>query len=205
MSWFMAAAYDRMMLRSEAACLAEWRQELLADVSGEVLEIGAGTGSNLQHYPRGLSRLVLSEPDRYMRSKLVHRCSEPGTRVEVLAAAADDLPLPSQSFDVVVSTLVLCSVRDLPRAVREVFRVLRPGGRLVFIEHVAADDPVRYRWQRRLEPVWKRIADGCHLTRRSHQAMQLAGFTLEEVRSESMRKAVPLVRPTVRGVARRER
>jgi ubiquinone/menaquinone biosynthesis C-methylase UbiE len=123
-------------------------------------------------------------------------------RVEVLDASLDDLPWPAEAFDAVVGTLVLCSVPRLDRALAEIHRVLTPRGRFVFLEHVAADNrPRRLRWQHRVEPLWKRISGGCHLTRRTADAIVAAGFEIADIRRESMRKAWPLVRPTIRGVA----
>jgi SAM-dependent methyltransferase len=125
-----------------------------------------------------------------------------GSSVEIRPDSAGRLADADGSFDVVVSTLVLCSVPDQPAALVELRRVLRPGGRLAFLEHVAAvDRPGRLRWQQRLEPVWKRLAGGCHLTRRTAEAVGGAGFTLGEITRESARKAAPVVRPTVRGHA----
>lgn len=202
MSWLLAKIYDRFMRQSEEACLAEWRRQLIAPLEGDVLEIGAGTGANLAHYAEGGRRLVLAEPDPHMRAKLVRKLRASGRAAEVLPDAVGSLPLDPGSFDVVVSTLVLCSVESLPGALADVHRVLRPGGRLVFIEHVAADDrPERLKWQERLEPVWVRVASGCHLTRRTDLAIERAGFELASLTRESMRKALPFVRPSVRGVA----
>lgn len=198
-----AALYDRFMQGSEEACLGQWRAELLADLTGHVLEVGAGTGLNLAHYPRTLSRLVLSEPDPHMRRKLAEKVrAQHWDRGEVLDGSLEALPHPAETFDAVVGTLVLCSVPRPDHALQEIYRVLRPGGRFVFLEHVAAEDrPGRLRWQRRIEPVWKRLAGNCHLTRRTGDAILAAGFALVEIRRESMRKAWPVVRPTIRGVA----
>lgn len=205
MSRLLAIAYDRLTARTEAACLQAWRAELLAGVAGDVLEIGAGTGHNLAHYGPEVRRLVLAEPDRHMRARLAARMSAtppPAAAVEVVAAPAERLPFADGEFDAVVSTLVLCSVTDLAAALAEVRRVLRPGGRLLFVEHVAATTrPDRLRWQRRLEPLWRRAAGGCHLTRTTGVAIAAAGFRLDDVTSESMRQALPVVRPTVRGRA----
>ena len=167
MSWLAAALYDRFMRGSEQACLARWRGELLHDVAGEVLEVGAGTGSNVPHYPQAVTRLVLAEPDRHMRQRLQARCASLSLQsAEVYDASLGVLPIASESFDIAVSSLVLCSVPSLEAALAEIFRVLRPGGRFVFLEHVAAEGrPERLKWQRRIEPVWKRLAGNCHLTR----------------------------------------
>lgn len=203
MGRIMAAIYDRMTAESEAACLQEWRAALLRDLSGDVLEVGAGTGVNLPHYPATLRHLVVSEPDPHMRRRLdARRAGHTGPRTEVVAWSVDALPVPDESFDAVVATLVLCSVPDLGRAIAEIHRVLKSGGRFVFLEHVAAERrPRRLRWQRRVEPVWKRIAGNCHLTRRTADAIAAGGLRIEELTRESMRKAWPLVRPTIRGWA----
>jgi ubiquinone/menaquinone biosynthesis C-methylase UbiE len=199
----MAAIYDRFMRRTEAH-LVPWRAALLSGLSGRVLELGAGTGVNLPFYPRALERLVLAEPDRHMRARLAARVGRERPGAEVVDASAEALPFDDGAFDAVVSTLVLCSVRDVERALGEARRVLRPGGALVFLEHVAADErPARLRWQRRLEPIWKRVAGNCHLTRRTAEAIAAAGFVLEACERESLREALPFTRPSVRGVARR--
>ena len=199
----MASLYDRLTSASEVACLQQWRAELLAGLTGDVLEVGAGTGLNLPFYPPGLARLVLSEPDPHMRRRLMARRQQPEvTPWELSDASLDDLPFPADSFDTVVGTLVLCSVPRPAQALAEIHRVLKPGGRFVFLEHVAAEDrPRRLRWQHRVEPLWKRLAGGCHLTRRTAEAIVAAGFAIPNIQRESMRKAWPLVRPTIRGVA----
>lgn len=205
MSWMMSAIYDRFMQGTEEACLRQWRADLLEGLNGDVLEIGAGTGVSLSAYPAAVSHLILSEPDRHMRRKLdaAVRANRHAS-AEILDASLPTLPLGDDSCDAVVSILVLCSVSDLDRSLAEVHRVLRPGGRLAFLEHVAAETrPDRYKWQRRLEPFWKLIAGGCHLTRRTEDAIRRAGFEVESIQRESIRKAHPLVRPSIRGIARK--
>jgi ubiquinone/menaquinone biosynthesis C-methylase UbiE len=205
MSRLMSLIYDRFMRASERACLEEWRSELLADLSGSILEIGAGTGANLPRYPSAVTRLVLVDDDPHMLAKLETRVRESGREmdIEIREASAASLPFPDASFDAVVSTLVLCSVPDPDVVLREVRRVLRPNGTFVYLEHVAGEEGTsRLAWQRRVEPVWRRIAGNCHLTRRTGEAIRRAGFVVDEERAESMRKALPIVRPTVRGVAR---
>lgn len=198
-----ARLYDRVMRGVEEAGLATWRTELFAGLAGDVLEIGAGTGRNLDHYPTTLRRLVLTEPDRHMRAQLDRRFVTSGRVAQVVDAPAESLPFPDATFDAVVSTLVLCSVADQRASLAEIRRVLRPGGKLVFIEHVAAQGrPRRLRWQHRLEPVWRRVAGNCHLTRQTEQELLAAGFRLESCERASMRKAPPVVRPVIRGIAR---
>ena len=188
------------MASTEAAGLADWRRDLLGDLSGEVLEIGAGTGTNLSWYPDAVTRLVITEPDPHMRKRLEPRL--PGT-AELVDAGVDPLPFGDDTFDAVVSTLVLCSVPDPAAALAEIRRVLRPDGRFVYIEHVAAiDRPNRLKWQRRIEPIWKRVVGNCHLTRTTDLTMAEAGFVVDEERRQSLPKAPPWLRPTIRGVAR---
>lgn len=205
MPWLMAALYDRTLRAAEDAGLRAWRQDLLHDLSGDVLEVGAGTGLNLPHYTPAVTRLVLAEPDRHMRAKLSSKPVPPGVgRVEIVDAVIEGLPMPDASFDAVVSTLVLCSVDDLERALGEVRRVLRPMGRFVFLEHVADEvSPRVRRWQERVEPLWKRIAGNCHLARRTEQAIVAAGLEIQRVEREGIPKAMALGRPSARGVARK--
>lgn len=200
----MAATYDRFTARTEAAGLAEWRRDLLADLRGDVLEIGAGTGRNLRWYPATVTGLVMTEPDPFMRARLAAKVTDargPDV-VTVLDHPAERLRFDDGSFDAVVSTLVLCSVADPAATLAEIFRVLRPGGRLVYLEHVAAiDAPRTMRWQRRFEPVWRRVADNCHLTRSTEQAIATAGFEVAVERRQAMPLAPPVLRATVRGAA----
>jgi len=203
MSRLFSLLYDRITAPMEEACLQEWRSQLLGDLSGSVLEVGAGTGANLSHYPRAVERLVLAEPDAGMRRKLERKVAAWGRAAEVVDAPAERLPVADASFDAVVSTLVLCSVPDQQEALAEIRRVLKDGGRLVVVEHVAAPDdkPDRQRWQRRVEPVWKRVAGNCHLTRDTAAALEAAGFDTSGIERQSIRKAAPIVRASIRGAA----
>jgi SAM-dependent methyltransferase len=197
-----ALLYDRFMRGVEEGGLTDWRIALLADLEGTVLEVGAGTGRNVDLYPPAITRLVLSEPDRHMRARLAPVAAR--FPAEVIEAPAEALPFAERSFDAVVATLVLCSVQDLDSALAEIYRVLRPGGRFVFIEHVAAGDrPRRLVWQRRIEPAWRRVAGNCHLTRQTEEAIARCGFEIAVIERASMRKAPGVVRPTIRGTARR--
>lgn len=199
----MARVYDRVMASSEQACLQRWRSELFADLRGRVLEVGAGTGASLPCYPDTLDELLLAEPDPHMRRQLEARL-QGRANVHVCADPIESLTAADASFDAVVSSLVLCSVAAPERALAEVFRVLRPGGRLVFIEHVAAHgEPARLRWQRRVEPLWKRVAGNCHLTRDTEQSIRAAGFEFDQLEHGSLQNPMPLVRPSIRGLARK--
>lgn len=197
----VAALYDRIMCGVEEAGLTEWRRQLLGDLSGTVLEIGAGTGRNVNLLPSTVERLLLCEPDRHMRARLRHvAAGRPAT--EILDAGAEHLPLPDASVDVVLSTLVLCSVDDPRASLGEIVRVLRPGGTFVFIEHVAATDrPGRLAWQQRIEPLWRRVAGNCHLARDTESTIAASGLMVKTIDRASMRKAPAFVRPTIRGKA----
>lgn len=199
-----ARLYDRVLAPLEEAGLQAWRAELLADLTGTVVEIGAGTGANLAHYPATVDRLVLTEPEPAMLAQLRARLDRAPAGVDVVArrASAASLPLGDGEADAVVATLVLCTVPAPGAVLAEVRRVLRPGGRLVFLEHVAADDrPERLRRQRRVDLVWPHVAGGCRLTRRTEAAIVDAGFALEAVTRESARKAPTFIRPMIRGSA----
>jgi SAM-dependent methyltransferase len=200
-----AAIYDRALAGTERRGLAELRARLLSEASGHTLEIGAGTGLNLAHYPEAVTRLVLAEPEPHMAKRLRVRLeAEPPTPpVEVVTAAAEDLPFEDAGFQTVVSTLVLCTVEDPVRAVAEARRVLEPGGALLFIEHVRSERPGLARWQDRLERPWGWVAAGCHPNRATGETLASAGFWIERLDRGTLRGAPPPVRPLVSGVARR--
>lgn len=199
----MAKFYDASMKNTEARCLGAWRKELLAPLEGEILEVGAGTGVNLAFYESARTRLTLAEPEHHMRSILERRVNErQNIPIEVCDAGSEDLPFEDACFDAVVSTLVLCSVKDVKRSLVEIRRVLRPGGSFVFLEHVAAENnPSRLKWQKRLEPIWVHIGGNCHLTRRTLSSITDAGFDVERLSQDEMFPAPAIVRPTIRGVA----
>jgi ubiquinone/menaquinone biosynthesis C-methylase UbiE len=197
-----ARFYDRCMAGTEQAGLAEQRRGLLADVSGSVIELGAGTGVNLQHYPSsGINELALVEPEAPMAQRLERRVAASSLPARVVRAPAEELPLPDDSFDVAVCTLVLCTVRDQPRALSELRRVLKPGGRLMFLEHVRSEDPNVARWQDRIQPLWVRCGHGCHCNRPTLECLGAAGFTVRDVTHTRVPKAPPIVRPMIVGMA----
>jgi ubiquinone/menaquinone biosynthesis C-methylase UbiE len=188
-SRIFAAGYDLAFARGEHAGMADHRRALLAAASGRVLEIGAGTGLNLPHYPDGIE-LVLTEPEAPMARRLERRG---GT---VIPASAEALPFEDASFDTAVSTLVLCTVPDPERAVAELARVLKPGGRLLFIEHVRGEGRLA-RWQDRLERPWRRIGNGCHANRDT--LALLRGRFDVQARRETWHRMPRLIRPLVVG------
>jgi ubiquinone/menaquinone biosynthesis C-methylase UbiE len=163
-----AAHYERMV--------AERKRGLLSGLSGDILEIGPGAGPNLGYYAKD-ARWVGVEPNPYMVPYLRKAAEQAGLKIEIRSGLAEKLPADDQSVDTVVSTLVLCSVSDPARALREILRVLKPGGRFFFVEHVAAPQGTRLRTvQRFIRPLWKRIADGCHPDRETGPAIEQAGF-----------------------------
>jgi ubiquinone/menaquinone biosynthesis C-methylase UbiE len=199
-----AAGYDRVMAGTEKAGLAARRRALLAGVRGHVLEIGGGTGANLEHYPAAVEELVVTEPEEPMARRLERKADGAAMNVRVVRAPAEALPFDDDSFDFAVSTLVLCTVPDQARALAEIRRVLKPGGRLVFIEHVRAADGERLaRWQDRLNPLQQRIGCGCNCNRDTLAAIQTAGFAPDDVEHGRLEKAPPFVRPLIAGTAQR--
>jgi len=202
MSYLVAKFYDKMLATAEEVCLRDWRRELLKNISGNVLEIGAGTGSNIKFYPSSVSSLVLSEPDKHMRHQLEQKMTNTKLNITLASGSAEKIEAQDESFDVVVSTLVCCSVTNLEKALAEIKRVLTVNGLLIFLEHVAADQGTkRRRWQNIINPFWRKLAGNCHLNRETESAILAAGFEIMEIKRESMRKVISVVRPTIRGIA----
>jgi ubiquinone/menaquinone biosynthesis C-methylase UbiE len=197
---FFALTYDRQMAKVEKAGLHAHREQLLSSLAGRVLEIGGGTGSNLSSYGAAVTSLTITEPDRHMLRRLEAHVREQMPTARVLRAPAEDLPFGDDAFDAVVSTLVLCGVDDQPRALREIRRVLRPGGQLVFFEHVRSDDPKVARQQDRMNPV-NRFVAGCECNRPTLESIRGAGFDVE-ASTATLWKAPPFLRPAIVGRAR---
>ncbi len=217
-----AALYDRVLKGTEENGLGAMRAELLAGASGRVIEIGAGTGVNLDLYGDDVEDLTLVEPDAHMGAKLRKRLAERGegaartgtgasadalagtakpTPAHLVAAPAEALPFADDTFDTAVAMLVLCTIPDPVAAIEEISRVLRPGGRLLFIEHVRAAEPASARRQDQLETPWRFFADGCHCNRDTEASLRASSFELETIEHGRMPKAPPIVRPLIRGTA----
>jgi ubiquinone/menaquinone biosynthesis C-methylase UbiE len=199
-SRFFALTYDRSSAKVEQAGLGAIREDLVGGASGDVLEIGGGTGANLRHYGPGVGSLTITEPETPMLKRLEKKVREQGSRAKVLRAPAEDLPFDDDSFDTVVSTLVLCGVDDQPRALREIRRVLRPGGRLVFIEHVRSDDPKLARTQDRMNGL-NRFMVCCDCNRPTLDTIRKEGFEIERIDQTTMPKVPRFVSPLIAGTA----
>ena len=197
---FFALTYDRQVAKVEKAGLGELRQKLLADASGRVLEVGSGTGANLPYYGPGVESLTVTEPEPAMLRRLEQRVREQTPKAKVVRAPAEQLPFEDDAFDVAVSTLVLCGVDDQARALGELRRVLRPGGRLIFIEHVRSDEPGLARWQDRLNAMIRLVAC-CDCNRRTLDSIKAEGFEVTAVEHTSLKKVPPWDRPLIAGTA----
>ena len=200
-SWFSARIYDPFLWVAERWGMAQRRRSLVAHARGAVLEIGAGTGLNLAHYPPGLDRLVLCEPDRHMARRLKRRVAHLNAAAEVVDAQAEKLPFEEATFDTVVSTLVLCTVADPESSLDEIRRVLHPGGALLFLEHVRSEDTRLARWQDRLHRPWGAFADGCQCNRRTLERIRARGYAVSMLDRSTWRLMPPIVRPLVAGRA----
>jgi ubiquinone/menaquinone biosynthesis C-methylase UbiE len=194
-----ARAYDLLFRSIEANGLRDARRRLVGSLSGRVLEIGAGTGLNAIHYPDSVAELVLTEPEEAM-TRLLERKPETA-RATVVRAAADALPFPDAHFDAVVGTLVLCSVPRPEAALAEIRRVLKPGGRLMFLEHVRSPDPRRARWQDRLNRPWRALNVGCNCNRDTEASIRAAGLEIVAIETRRFEGMPRLASPAIVGAA----
>lgn len=197
-----ARGYDRFTKASEDAGLRDRRRALLARAQGRTLEIGAGTGANLELYPDSVTELVLTDPDAQMRRELETKLAASGRVAQVVDARGEHLPFPDASFDTAVATLVFCTIPHPDAALAEIARVLAPEGRLLFLEHVRASDPGTAKWQDRLERPWGWFGRGCHPNRDTLAAINASALEVVDVERDQLPKAPSIVRPLVLGQAR---
>ena len=198
--WLFAAWYDLLNAGVEGR-VAPYRTETAGRTWGDVLEIGGGTGANLPYYPADV-KLTFIEPDPHMVKRLRRTISRHGRDAKIVPQPAENLPFPDESFDCVVTTLVLCMVDDHDRVVSEARRVLRPGGAFYFYEHVVSPRR-RGRWcQNKLNPLWKFATTGCNLNRDLTAGIRSAGFDSVEIRSFDLSVGLPVTIPNIVGVAR---
>ena len=176
-----ARYYARVSVGMDRGGMAGHRARLLSGLTGTVVEPGCGNGRNFAHYPSTVTRVLAMEPDPYLRARAEQAARAAPVPVDVVDALAEHVPAPDESFDAAVTCLMLCSVQDQATTLNELRRVLRPGGRLRFLEHVRAETPILAAVQRALEAtIWPRIAGGCHPARGTEAALR-AAFTVDEV------------------------
>ncbi|MEU3708497.1 class I SAM-dependent methyltransferase [Streptomyces catenulae] len=199
-----ARMYPRINAFAEAHGSLDHRRELLDGVRGRVVEIGAGTGANFRHYGPDVEQVIAVEPEPRLRALAEQSAKTGSAPVSVLPGRAEELPVDDGVADVVVASLVLCTIADVPAALAEAARVLKPTGELRFYEHVRSGRPGFLRWQRLLDPLWRLLGGGCHLTRDTVRAITDAGFTIEQVRHFEflIKGRAGLASPSVIGIAR---
>ncbi|MEQ6886305.1 class I SAM-dependent methyltransferase [Salicola sp. Rm-C-2C1-2] len=202
----LAAVYERYVfspvLKLAERRLADVRKELLSQASGQVLEIGIGTGLSLSYYGPHVERIAGLEPSEVLLAECRERVARrhDGPPVELMQAGAEAMPFGANRFDTVVAFLVFCTIPEADRAALEMARVLKPGGRLLFFEHVSAGEPGLARWQQRLNPLWRSLACGCNINRDTRRVFEGAGFDMGGV--EVWRHPdipLPLVQPVIEG------
>ncbi len=203
--WF-AAVYDRLNAAAERHFLGRERAHVVGGARGQVLEIGCGTGASFPYYTAAVGTLVATEPDPYMLERARRKAAEGGRAIDLRQAPAEALPLGDGACDTVVSMLVLCTVADPARVLREIRRVLRPGGELRFYEHVRHDHVLGGLAQDLVAPLWRRCFAGCNPNRATARLIRDAGFEIAELVHTTPVPPVPplyFIRPQIRGVARR--
>jgi ubiquinone/menaquinone biosynthesis C-methylase UbiE len=200
-----ARVFDRLASKDEERGQAELRRELLAGLSGRVVEVGAGNGLNFPHYPATVEELVAVEPEAYLRDRAAEAARTAPVPIRVTDGLAGQLPLKDESFDAAVVSGVLCSVPAQDATLADLRRVLRPGGELRFYEHVRSSEPGFARMQRVVDVVWPLFGGGCHTSRETERAITEAGFAIERIRHFTFRPAMCAapVSPHIIGAARR--
>lgn len=196
-----AAGYDRLLADTEKAGLRDIRAGVVAQAHGRTVELGAGTGLNLDHYGDGVTDLTLTEPFAPMAKRLRERLEDSGRQGTVIEAPAEKLPFGDDEFDSAVCTLVLCTVDDQQASLAELGRVLRPGGHLYFCEHVRSSKEGTARWQDRFHRPWRWFGHGCNCNRDTRASIESAGFKITELTEGELPKTPPIARPLISGVA----
>lgn len=203
---FFARLYSRISLVAERSGTAEHRDRLLAGLSARVIEIGCGNGLNFAHYPEGVTEIIAIEPEPFLRKEAEIAARTSAIPIHVIEGRAESLPVPDVSFDAAVVSLVLCSTSDPSLALKEIHRVLKPGGELRFYEHVAATTYPLRRYQQLASPLWQRVGGGCHPDRDSASLIESTGFTISEIDHFDFQPGpafpIALVRPHILGIAR---
>jgi ubiquinone/menaquinone biosynthesis C-methylase UbiE len=172
--------------------LAEYRRRLVAAAEGCVLEVGVGSGLNLPYYGEGITHVIGLDPSPKLLSMARQAINPTRPSAELLEASAEAIPLEHKSIDTVVTAWTLCTIPDVTRALGEMRRVLKPDGRLLFVEHGRSPDPPVRRWQDRLTPLWKRIGGGCHLNRAIAELIEASGFRIDRMQADYMKGPKPL-------------
>jgi ubiquinone/menaquinone biosynthesis C-methylase UbiE len=183
--------------------IGEYRSQLLADAGGRILEIGFGTGLNLPHYPASVHKIAAVDPNPGMHRVALRRIQQSPIQVDHHQSRGEQMPLADGSYDCVVSTFTLCSVADPPRALSEVFRVLRPGGRFFFLEHGLSPEPTIQRWQRRMNWLQSLLGDGCKLDRNIKELVAEQPYSAIDSQEHYLEKMPKISGYVYRGVARK--
>jgi SAM-dependent methyltransferase len=200
--YVFAGLYDRFLRESEAAGLAAKRREFLAPAYGRTLELGAGTGLNLPYYPSAVTELVVSEPYPHMITKLSEQVRACRPEAHMLAASAEALPVPDDSFDTVAAAMILCTVPDPNAVLAEIDRVLTPGGQYLFLEHIRNPDPAIARRQDLIQPAWYLFGRGCHCNRPTLQTIGASSLVIESLKEDKIPRSFSIVEAMVIGQAR---
>ncbi len=201
MGFYAEKNFPWLLDKLETPEMGEQRALVLNGVSGVVLEIGLGTGANLPYYPDDVRLLTAVEPSAAMQPRAEQRAKQAGRTITLTQQAGERLPFEVERFDAVVITLVLCTVEDVGTVLTEALRVLRPGGRCHFLEHVASPDPKVRKWQDRLNGVNKVVGCGCNLNRDTESAIRAAGFCIGRFDRPTLPRIMGKLHPLIRGVA----
>lgn len=201
--YVFAGMYDRYLGKAEKAGLAEKRKEMLKPARGKTVELGAGTGLNLPHFPDTVSELIITEPYPHMVTKLHDKVQSMGKRVQLVVSTAESLPFEDHSIDTVAAAMILCTVRDPDAALREIARVLKPDGQYLFLEHVRNPDPKVAMWQDFIQPGWFLFGNECHCNRPTVDTLNaFPSLVVEELKYDKIPAAAKFIEAMVIGRAR---